>query len=149
MKKPLILTLQNLADNTVSDNTMTNFLIRNLATNLEISPGAASSRVAKLESFGYAAVEIIGQGVRIAITEAGRKALLDTSIQPSKARRTSTKPRSESSALPEGYILLKDFVKSASAARRKLRTLQEPKPCSQWAWPQSDIERIKSLIGEC
>lgn len=151
MKKPLLQTLQNIADNTLSDNSMSNFLVRNLAVNVDISKGAANARAAKLASFGYVRTEQIGQGILIAITEAGREALKDNPVLPAKAskqRKSGTKTKKSSNPIPDGYVLLKDFVKSPGAARRKLRALQEPKPCSQWAWPKADIDRIKKLVGE-
>lgn len=143
MRANLRETLQNIADNTWADNTVSNFMIRNLATNMEISKGAANSRVAKLNALGYVYIEEVGQGHLIAVTQAGRDFLegLEPEIPKSKKKRANK-------ALPEGYVLLKDFVKNPSAARNKLRQLNEPKPCSQWAWPKDDVERIKKLIGE-
>lgn len=149
MKKALYETLTNIADNTLSDNSMSNFLIRNLAANIGISTGAANSRVGKLEAFAFVRTEKIGQGVLVAVTESGRAAIINDSPEersPRKPRLVGTKK--SDSTLPDGYVLLSSFVKSASSARRKLRKLNEPKPCSQWAWPTSEIERIKKLIGD-
>ncbi len=151
MKKPLLQTLQNLADNTLSDNSISNFMTRNLAANLDISPSAANSRVAKLVSFGYAYTEGELAGIRVAITALGREALKDNPVAPDKVRKSSksgTKTKSPSNPIPEGYVLLKDFVKNAGAARRKLRSLGIEKPCSQWAWPKADVDSIKEKLGE-
>ena len=147
MKKALYETLENIANNTLADNSMSNFMIRNLATNIGISNGAANARVGKLVSTGFVRTETVGQGILVAITDIGRKVLTDEQPEVrTKPRNVGT--REPSKSLPEGYVLLKDFVDSPSAARRKLRALNEPKPCSQWAWPKSDIERIKQLVGE-
>jgi len=151
MKKTLLQTLQNLADNTLSDNSISNFMTRNLAANLEISVGAANSRIAKLTSFGYAYTETEAAGVRVAITALGREALKDNPVSPDKVRKSSksgTKTKKSSNPIPDGYVLLKDFVKNPGAARRKLRSLGIEKPCSQWAWPEAEVDAIKEKLGE-
>lgn len=147
MKPKMYETLQNVADNTVADNSMTNFLVRNLATNLDISKGAANARCGKLSNFGYIIVEICGSGQLIAITESGRKALVDKPDKPVRAAKAPGTKR-VSKSIPDDYVLLKDFVADASSARRKLRALKIEKPGAQWAWPANEVEAIKAKLGE-
>lgn len=147
MKPKLIETLQNIADNTLADNSMSNFLIRNLAANIGISKGATNSRVGQLSAFGYVVIEKVGQGELIAITELGRKALTEEPQKPERAVKVPGTKR-PSKSIPDDYVLLKDFVADAGLARRKLRALKIEKPGAQWAWPVSEVESIKNLLGE-